>query len=92
MIMHPIYHRYNMHNGIDLYARHEDVLSMLPGKVVRVGYDNRSGNFVTVQTADYTVSYYHLSQQFVRKNDFVDAGDAVGLSGNTGLLQGSTCI
>jgi murein DD-endopeptidase MepM/ murein hydrolase activator NlpD len=88
MRMHPIYHRYMMHNGIDLHARHEDVLSMLPGRVVRVGYDSRSGKFVTVQTADYTVSYCHLSQQFVRKDDFVDAGDAVGMSGSTGASTG----
>jgi murein DD-endopeptidase len=81
-----------MHNGIDLHARHENVLSMLPGRVVRVGYDSRSGKFVTVQTADYTVSYCHLSQQFVRKDDFVDAGDAVGLSGSTGAATGEHCI
>ena len=58
--MHPVYHKYIMHNGIDLHARHEDVLSMLPGKVLRVGYDSRSGKYVTVQTANYTVSYCHL--------------------------------
>jgi murein DD-endopeptidase len=88
MRMHPIYHRYMMHNGIDLHARHENVLSILPGRVVRVGYDSRSGKFVTVQTADYTISYCHLSKQFVRKDDFVDAGDAVGLSGSTGASTG----
>ena len=53
MRMHPVYHKYIMHNGIDLHARHEDVLSMLPGKVLRVGYDSRSGKYVTVQTANY---------------------------------------
>ena len=87
MRMHPIY-RHIMHNGIDLHARQEDVLLMLPGRVVRVKYDSRSGKFVTLQTADYTVSYCHLYQQFVRKNDFVDAGDVVGLSGNTGASPG----
>ncbi|MBR0265704.1 MAG: M23 family peptidase, partial [Prevotella sp.] len=43
MRMHPIYHKRIMHNGVDLHARHEDVLSMLPGRVIRVGYDSRSG-------------------------------------------------
>ena len=88
MRMHPIYHKRIMHNGIDLHARHEDVLSMLPGRVIRVGYDNRSGKFVTVQSANYTISYCHLSQQYVRQNDYVRAGDAIGLTGKTGAATG----
>ena len=88
MRMHPIYHKYIMHNGVDLHARHEDVLSMLPGRVIKVGYDNRSGKFVTVQSANYTISYCHLSQQYVRQNDFVKAGEAVGLTGKTGAATG----
>lgn len=88
MRMHPIYHRYIMHNGIDLHARHEDVLSMLPGTVLRVGYDNRSGKYVTVQTANYTVSYCHLSEQYVKPNNFLLAGEPLGLTGNTGASTG----
>ena len=88
MRMHPIYHRRIMHNGVDLHARHEDVLSMLPGRVIRVGYDSRSGKFVTVQSANYTVSYCHLSQQYVRQNDYVYAGQPLGLTGSTGAATG----
>jgi len=88
MRMHPIYHRYIMHNGIDLHARHEDVLSMLPGTVLRVGYDNRSGKFVTVKTANYTVNYCHLSEQYVKPNDVLLAGEPLGLTGNTGASTG----
>ena len=88
MRMNPIYHKYIMHNGIDLHARHEDVLSMLPGKVLRVGYDSRSGKYVTVQTANYTVSYCHLSEQYVKTNDYLHAGEPLGLTGNTGASTG----
>ena len=88
MRMHPVYHKYIMHNGIDLHARHEDVLSMLPGKVLRVGYDSRSGKYVTVQTANYTVSYCHLSEQYVKTNDYLHAGEPLGLTGNTGASTG----
>jgi len=84
MRRHPIYHKQMMHNGIDLHARHEDVLSMLPGTVLKVGYDNRSGKYVTVKTANYTVSYCHLSEQYVKPNDFLSAGEPLGLTGNTG--------
>lgn len=88
MRMHPIYHKRIMHNGIDLSARYENVYSMFPGTVIRVGQDKRSGKFVTVRTGDYTISYCHLSQPFVKENDFVTAGRNIALSGNTGTSTG----
>lgn len=84
MRVHPIYHKRMMHNGIDLSARYESVFSMFPGTVIKVGQDNRSGKFVTVKTGDYTISYCHLSQQYVKVNDFVNAGNIIACSGNTG--------
>ena len=84
MRMHPIYHKRMMHNGIDLSARYESVFSMFPGTVIKVGQDKRSGKFVTVKTGDYTISYCHLSQQYVKVNDFVNAGTIIACSGNTG--------
>ena len=88
MRMHPIYHKRILHNGIDLSARYENVYSMFPGTVVKVGQDNRSGKFVTVRTGDYTISYCHLYQPFVKENDFVIAGSNIALSGNTGASTG----
>ena len=88
MRMHPIYHKWMMHNGVDLSARYESVFSMFPGTVIRVGQDNRSGKFVTVKTGDYTISYCHLSQQYVKVNDFVNAGTIIACSGNTGKSRG----
>ncbi len=88
MRLHPIYHKRVMHNGIDLSARYENVYSMFPGTVIRVGQDNRSGKFITVKTGDYTISYCHLSQQFVKEKDFVNAGTNIAISGNTGASTG----
>ena len=88
MRMHPIYHKRILHNGIDLSARYENVYSMFPGTVVKVGQDNRSGKFVTVMTGDYTISYCHLSQQIVKEKDFVNAGTNIAISGNTGASTG----
>jgi len=88
MRMHPIYHKWMMHNGVDLSARYESVFSMLPGTVIRVGQDNRSGRFVTVKTGNYIISYCHLSQQYVKVNDFVNAGTIIACSGNTGASTG----
>lgn len=88
MRMHPIYHKRIMHNGIDLSARYENVYSMFPGIVTKVGQDNRSGKFITIRTGDYTISYCHLSQQIVKEKDFVDAGTNIAVSGNTGASTG----
>ena len=88
MRMHPIYHKRILHNGIDLSARYENVYSMFPGTVIRVGQDNRSGKFVTVRTGDYTISYCHLSQQLVKEKEFVSAGVNIAISGNTGASTG----
>ena len=88
MRMHPIYHKRMMHNGIDLSARYESVYSMFTGTVIKVGQDSRSGKFVTVKTGDYTISYCHLSQQYVNVNDFVYAGTIIACSGNTGASTG----
>ena len=85
---HPIYHKRMMHNGIDLSARYENVYSMFPGTVVKVGQDGRSGKFVTVRTSDYTISYCHLSQQLVKEKEFVIAGTNIAVSGNTGASTG----
>ena len=82
---HPIYHRRMMHNGIDLSARYENVYSMFPGTVVRVGEDSRSGRFITVKTGAYTISYCHLSQQLVKESDDVDTGTLIAVSGETGV-------
>ena len=88
MRRHPIYHKRIMHNGIDLSARYEDVYSMFPGTVIKVGQDSRSGKFVTVRTGDYTISYCHLSQQLVKEREFVNAGTNIAISGNTGASTG----
>ena len=88
MRMHPIYHKRILHNGIDLSARYENVYSIFPGTVIRVGQDNRSGKFVTVRTGNYTISYCHLSQPFVKENDYVNAGMSIAISGNTGASTG----
>lgn len=85
---HPILHRYTMHSGIDLQAHYEEVYSMFPGTVIKVGEDNRAGKYVTVRTGDYTISYCHLSAQLVKVGMSVIAGNLIARSGNTGMSTG----
>ena len=84
MRMHPIYHKRMMHNGIDLSARYENVYSMFPGTVIKVGQDNRSGKFVIVKTGDYTISYCHLSHILVPQGRPVQAGTPIAITGSSG--------
>src|SRR5574344_145267 len=85
---HPILHRYCMHNGVDLKAHYENVFSMFPGRVVSIGHNKRSGKYVVIQTAGYSISYCHLSSILVRDSQYVNAGEVIAVSGNTGMSTG----
>ena len=84
----PFTGKLRMHNGIDLHARNDEVYAMFPGVVKKVGYDKRSGNYVTLQHGDYTVSYCHLSKVTLDKGTRIHAHDAVGVTVNTGRSTG----
>jgi murein DD-endopeptidase MepM/ murein hydrolase activator NlpD len=84
----PFTGKKRMHNGLDLHARGDKVFAMLHGIVHKVGYDKRSGIFITLRHGDITVSYCHLSKVTVRKGDQVAAGTIVGITGNTGRSTG----
>ena len=84
----PFTGKRRMHNGIDLHARNDEVYAMFSGVVKKVGYDKRSGNYVTLQHGDYTVSYCHLSKVTLDKGTRIHAHDVVGVTGNTGRSTG----
>ncbi len=81
-----------IHHGIDIKTNKESVLATENNGVV-VGVDHRTttsgGKTVTVEYAreDGTktrVQYMHLSEIAVKKGDTVNAGQKLGVSGNTG--------
>ena len=84
----PFTGKKKMHNGIDLHARNDEVYAMFPGVVKMVGYDKRSGNYITLQHGDYTVNYCHLSKVTLDKGTRIHAHDVVGVTGNTGRSTG----
>ena len=85
----PITGKQSWHNGLDLRAKNEPTYAMMDGIVEKVGYDNRSGNYVTLRHGNYHVSYCHLSSIIVRKGESVFPGIIVGVTGNTGRSTGS---
>ena len=84
----PFTRKRKMHSGMDFRASSDKVYAMMPGKVIKVGYDKVSGNYVTLQHGSITVSYCHLSQVLKNKNEFVTVGEVVGVTGNTGRSTG----
>ena len=85
----PFTGKQSWHNGLDLRAKNEPAYAMMDGIVEKVGYDNRSGNYVTLRHGKFYISYCHLSSIIVRKGEYVYPGIIVGVTGNTGRSTGS---
>lgn len=84
----PFTDKKTAHHGLDLEAHYEQVLAMFDGVVIQVGDDARSGNYIIMSHGNYTVSYCHLSEIWVKKGERVYAGIPVGISGSTGRSTG----
>lgn len=84
----PFTGKMSWHNGLDLRAKNEPAYAMMDGIVEKVGYDNRSGNYVTLRHGNFHISYCHLSSIIVRKGESVFPGIIVGVTGNTGRSTG----
>ena len=85
----PITGKQSWHNGLDLRAKNEPAYSMMEGIVEKIGYDSRSGNYVTLRHGNFYISYCHLSSIIVRKGESVFPGIIVGVTGNTGRSTGN---
>jgi murein DD-endopeptidase len=72
------------HGSVDLRAHYQPVYAMIHGTVVRVGYERKGGNFLTIQHGNYSVTYCHLLQVLVRNGASVKPGDVVAVSGASG--------
>ncbi len=84
----PFTGKLSWHNGLDLRAKNEPAYAMMDGFVEKVGYDNRSGNYVILRHDNYRVSYCHLSSIVVVKGKSVCPGTIVGVTGSSGRSTG----
>ena len=84
----PFTGKQSWHNGLDLRAKNEPAYAMMDGIVEKVGYDNRSGNYIILRHADFTISYCHLSKVHIAPGTLVFAGTIIGRSGSTGRATG----
>ncbi len=83
--------RKRFHYGIDLKLETGDPVSAAFEGLVRFAKYNRTyGNVVVIRHRNGLESYYaHLSELNVKPGDYVQAGDVIGLGGNTGRSYGA---
>lgn len=84
----PFTGKRKFHGGLDLHARGDEVMAMMPGRVIKVGQNKISGKYVTLQHGRYTVSYCHLSKILAVRGTLVRPRDVVGITGSTGRSTG----
>lgn len=65
------------------------VKTTMAGKVIHSGWNDQGyGNLVIVENGSRRTYYAHLSELPVTQGDWVNQGDVIGLSGNTGNSTG----
>lgn len=86
---HPIKRCRKFHDGIDLATGKTLTFSMLPGRVETVRHGNTGyGNYVILDHGNLRCLYGHLSKTLVSEGQYVDAGTAIAVTGNTGAVVG----
>lgn len=88
--LHPIYRVPSFHAGIDIVLPEgTPVYAAASGRVARAEWHEGYGLLVVIAHKDGFATYYaHLSRVLVTPGQFVEAGQVVALSGNTGLSTG----
>lgn len=89
MRFHPIKKKWIFHSGVDLRANQDTVKAILDGIVSDSGYDKGLGYYIKVQhNTEYITTYAHLSQYFHLQGAEIKSGQALGITGSTGLSTG----
>lgn len=84
----PFSGKRKFHHGTDFLTASDNVYSMMPGRIRKIGYNKVLGNYIEIDHGEFRVTYAHLHTVIGEKGDFVRAGQSVGISGNTGRSTG----
>lgn len=79
-----ITHGTELHLGVDIDVNEEKVVAAHPGKITRAGEYKNYGKCIDITYGDIVTRYAHLSKINVEKDNYVNAGDEIAVSGNTG--------
>jgi len=88
--IHPVLQFRHHHDGIDIdVPEGTTVVAAAAGLVSFVGEEEGYGTMLVLSHADdYITAYGHLSRVFVYSGQFVEAGQPIAESGNTGISSG----
>ena len=88
--IHPILKRTHFHTGVDISApKGTKVFAAASGKVVEVSRSKNNGLYIKIKHINgIETAYTHLSQVFVKRGEFVEKGEIIGLVGNSGRTTG----
>lgn len=88
--IHPISGEPDFHEGIDIEVPEgTDVYAACAGKVLAAGRHSGYGLYIVLQHSNgYRTLYGHLSEIGVYRGQFVEGGQVIGRSGNTGNSTG----
>jgi len=86
----PVTGRIEFHLGVDIANRWgTPVRAPADGKVVKAGWCRLMGKCIVIKhNHDFSTRYGHLAKLLVRKGDFVERGQIIGMMGNTGRSTG----
>lgn len=88
--IHPVLGERHHHDGIDIDVPEGTVVhAVAGGEVFFYGEQPGYGNLLIIEHGNQFLSFYgHLSDSFVFPGQYVDMGQAVARSGNTGISSG----
>ncbi len=88
--LHPIDGTVKQHNGVDIAVPEGTRLySAASGTVTTAQYSDSAGYMVTVTAENgYKITFMHMKSYSVARNQRIEAGEFIGLSGNTGNSTG----
>ena len=87
--LHPVYHVYTQHWGIDIAADYgKAVIASDTGTVITSEYNSSYGNYIVISHGSMTTLYAHLSSRSVSVGSVVSKGQTIGYIGTTGVSTG----
>jgi len=84
---HPKTKKSQYHKGIDISTKSADaqIFSTAEGKVTKVGFNKKLGIFIIINHRYQTQTVYgHLSKVYVQENQLIEAGELIGIIGDSG--------
>ncbi len=86
----PVTGRIEFHLGVDIANRWgTPIRAPADGKVIKAGWCGLMGNCIIIKhNNDFLTRYGHLAKLLVKKGDFVERGQIIGMMGSTGRSTG----